>query len=1219
MDKGVNPIYRYTCPSCGGDAEAFFLEKFGVCSRCASKGDDDSILNAYNLHYTNKLEIEHFSEFFTRATDGLKLWGAQKTWASRLISGENTVIIAPTGMGKTTLLLIYTLYLFKYIGKKSLILAPTRTLAKQMYERLKGYRDKLGLATSILFYDSGKSRKKRLEVLDRVRKGDFDILVVTNHFLARYYTVLPQEYIDFIVIDDVDSLLRSSKNIKRLLKLLGYPDELIELVRRRNSLLWRIMVSKSLNNEELYRSLVQELIELEGEIERMLLRGRYKQVVIASATGRIKGSYGKVLRELLRIDVSGITIYGRDVTDTFMLIDNWEDATKIVELITGLGRGGILYLSPRHPDKRRFEKVLKTVSQMLSGKGFRIGVSTPGNVKKLINGELDLLIGSSSYYGSSVRGIDAPGTVRYVIFLGTPLFTINLESFLTSPKSLIRALLLLREELGDDEWGKLVSEARRLFLTMSSGEQRIVSMYLKGRLSRDDLSEKIKGVIEKTEQIYQEVLNGMRYLLDVRGVVELSTITMAKHGEKYVVLVPDTMTYIQASGRVSRLRLGGMTHGLSVIVETSGLSNNISALERKISVFSRDFKIRNIEEVDLKDETRRIDESRRAVYKKGMKYRNVLVIVESPTKARTIAGFFGKPVRRKIYTHSVYEIPFRQNDEIIHLNIAATKGHIYDLTTDPNAGHYGVVLGDHEVKPIYTTIKRCRVCGYQFTHGDKCPRCGSSSFTDSKTIVDLLRKLAQEADEVFIATDPDIEGEKIAYDVYLSIKAFTRNVWRIELHEITLEEFLKALERRRRIDSRLVEAEIYRRVLDRLVGFSLSHTVQDEYGKRWLGAGRVQTPVLGWIIDRYKEYSKNRCYRLRIATENKLVISKCFTNKEEAKSIREKDKVLLVIKDRYVKEFNPRPPLTTDELLYTTGRLGIPSRIIMKTAQELFESGLITYHRTSYHYISSNGISVASRYLANKGLNQYFKPSHWGEKGAHEAIRPVYPYDRVDLEKAVAEGLINPPIPLSWLHYRVYDIIFRRFMESQLRPYKGLVIRARAYIGDLDLGELEFLGGIIEHGADLASKPRIVEIDPHTNKVWLNIESVSIRRSSTVGLYDESEIIRRMKEEGLGRPSTFATIISSIYRHGYAIRSKKRGYLIPTKLGINVYEALSTRYPLLISIDTTRHMEENINKIASGVIDAYSAISEVVDQIRMYELPLGYTEAGIGRIPSISS
>ncbi len=1213
MSREINPIYKNVCPVCGGDADAYFLEKFGVCHKCATSINKQYSLNALELHHSSSLELDLFSSFFEEITRGLRPWGAQRTWAKRLIDGENTVIIAPTGMGKTTLLLVYVLYMHYYNGKNSIILAPTKSLARQIYNRITEYSERLGRKKPIiLFYDSSKTKKKREKILEDITNGRFNILIATNHFLIRYCGILPRDHFDIIVIDDVDSLIRSSRNIVKLLRLLGYSDTIIELARKRNNLLWKLVVSKSLNNDELYRKLVEELISIEEEINKQLSSTTYKQVVIASATGRIKGTYGKVLRDLLRIDVSGITMYGRDLTDTYLPLGE-DTIDTIMGLVEKIGKGGIILLSPRHPYKERLRTLLEKLIETLRANNIEVAEATPSTIKKLIEGEIDLIYGSSSYYGISVRGIDAPTTIKYIIFLGTPVFSIELSSYLASPKALLRALIQLKEHDDSRPWGEILNQLRRITFTMSNSELRLISMYMKGKISREELPDKIQKNLEYIETTYKLVVENMKKLLKKNSVVAMGSITLVHTGkDKYYAVIPDVMTYIQASGRASRLFLGHMTHGLSVIVEFDELRNIVDSLERRLQFYNREFTIRSLAKVDMDKEKKLIFESRKiyedCAAKPVLKYKNILVIVESPTKAKTIANFFGKPSRRRIQNHYAYEIPFKEGDTIIHLNIIATKGHLYDLTTDPLAGNYGIIRSNDEVKPVYTTIKRCRICGYQFTHGDKCPRCGSSSFIDSKSVIDVLRKLAQEADEIYIATDPDIEGEKIAYDVYLALKGFNKNIWRIELHEITLSEFIKSLKNKRVINKKLVEAEIYRRSLDRLIGFSLSQHLWSVFGKHWLGAGRVQTPVLGWIVDRYNEYKQNKCFMVRIYTENGLVISKCYDleSRAHAREILKKkpEEIRIVVKDKYVKEIKPRPPLTTDELLYVAGRIGIPAKLVMKTAQELFESGLITYHRTSYHYISSTGISIAEKYLRNKGLDKYFHPNHWGTKGAHEAIRPIHPYDRVDLEKAVVEGLITPSIPLSWIHFRIYDIIFNRFIESQMTPYKVLYLKADAYLEEEHLGEIDVPVRIISPGANLISKPRIVELDTEKEIIIEKIREIRGRTTSRVSLHSEASIVMEMKNKGLGRPSTYATIINSIVRHGYVIRSKKKGFLIPTKTGISVYEFLSSSYPSLVSVDTTAYMESVIDEIASGRKDAYSAIMEVFSMIEEYRLPL---------------
>ena len=1210
----VDPIYKNLCPICHGDVFASLLENTGTCRKCIN-GESSSALNAVSFYKSLTEEELYFNEFFKKATNGLKPWGAQKTWIKRLINGENTVIIAPTGMGKTTLLIVYAVYMAKEYHKKVLFLAPTKALAKQIFTRLvSAVENVCGDCINVLYYDSSTSKKKREKLLDNIRNLRYDVLVLTNNFLIRNKDLITEKHVDLIIIDDVDSLLRSSKNIIKLLKLLGYEDKVIELAKRRNSILWKIVVSKSLNKEEELRKYIEELIEIESEIEGFLSAKKHKQVVIASATGRMRGAYAKVMRDLLRIDVSGVTIYGRNVTDSYMFIES-EDHDKVISIIKRLGSGGLILISPRHPFKHEFQRILDKIIEKL-GHEYRIAEAKPKTIKEFIEGKYDLIYGSSSYYGVSVRGIDAPETIRYVIFLGTPMFTIELKSFLASPSILARTSLLLAELYQDNEYRAISNKIRALVFKLSSGEVRILSMLLKEKLSQDDLdSEKLGRIYSELKVFYEKIYEDLRRVLKEKEVVEMNTVTFLynKDKKKFLALIPDTMTYIQASGRSSRLYLGRMTHGLSIIIEKHTLKNLVNSMSKKLGFFTKQLEFKKIFEVDLEKELALIEKTRNELYTgTKLKYRNILVAVESPTKAKTIAKFFGKPSRRKIGSISIYEIPFVKGNEVIHLNIMATKGHIFDLTTDPDVPNHGISINGETISPVYSTIKKCKICGYQFTYGNRCPRCNSTSFYDSIEVVNVLRKLAQEADEVYIATDPDIEGEKIAYDVYLVIRGFVEKIWRIELHEITITVFLNALKNRRNINKNLVFAEIYRRSLDRLIGFSLSQDLWRKFSKRWLGAGRVQTPVLGWIISRYNEYKENMCRKIVIKLDEPLPtkINICIdkSDKETLKEIKNIKEVEVIVTKTYIDTVNPSPPYTTDELLLDASKKGLPSSLTMKIAQELFESGLITYHRTSSHYVSSTGISIARKYLEGKELVKYFKPSHWGEKGAHEAIRPVYPLDRLDLEKAITEGLVSATVPLTWLHFRVYELIFNRFIASQMKPYKILKARIIARITDQVKVELELPARIIEDGFNLVSSVKIYPVLETSNRLIVTVKDIRSLISSKVPLYNEGTIIKKMREEKLGRPSTYATILASILRHGYAIRSKKRSYLIPTKSGIMVYNYLYENYKDLVSVNTTRELELYVESIASGKLDVGEAIMNAINKISSYALPLSIKE-----------
>ena len=1145
-----------------------------------------------------KTSEEDFEKFFEKAT-GFKPWGAQKHWLKRILRGENTVLVAPTGIGKTTLLTVYALYASSK-GKRVLYVTPTKSLLAQTYKRMYQQAVKTGLDTSrLLCYDSSKSKKNREEVLEKIRNCQYNLLVVTNHFLLKNHALLATCTPDVVIVDDVDSLIKSEKGVVGLVKLLGFTDRAVELVKKRSSLLWKLMVSKvyGRNPEELIR----EYLEVDRELEEEISRTKSSQLIVASATGRSRGPASRILKDLLRIDLSGISIYGRNITDSYTLVENHnETASIIVNLVGKLGRGCIVYLSPHHPMKTVFNDLTGKVKSELEKHGFKVAEANAKSISLLVEGKIDVLIGYSTYYGSSVRGIDAPQQIKYVVFLGTPVFAVSIESFLAKINMLTRTLVEIASRRNDPALRKTAVELRKKTLTLSPSEKRIIKLCLTGKIPEDSIIniQKLAGLYQEVKEVYSETLELVKSILDEQGVLTLGTITLVKSNSRYEALIPDVMTYIQASGRASRLIGNRMTHGLSIIIEEKRLENLVRGLEEKLRSFNKELVFKHLGDIDLQGEKHLIESTRKTSSGDSLKYKSILLVVESPTKAKTIARFFGKPTARRIRDISVYTIPAKIDQEVIEFNIVATRGHIYDLTIDEKTGLYGVILGDTLVKPVYTTIRKCRICGTQFTDYDKCPRCNSPAYSDSKYVIDVLRKLASEVDEVYIATDPDMEGEKIAYDVYTSIKEVNTNIWRIELHEITLNELLKALGNKRWIDLNLVEAEMYRRILDRLVGFALSQKLQIVYSRRNLGAGRVQTPVLGLIIERYREHLANKCKRVVFKFKEPVDLS--FTiyidrkQEELLEKIKSATSLTLVKKAEEVVEVQPKPPLTTDELLVEASKIGLPVDVAMKTAQELFEAGLITYHRTDSTYISSVGLSIAREYLSKKNLLEYSRFSHWGQPGTHEAIRPVYPLDADELLQAIDEGLIPVVIPLTGLHLKLYSVIFKRFIASQMKPFKAVKARFTVKLGDLELGELEVLLDVLDDGFNKIQQVRLYRDLKGRNVIEVSIEKVEVSDSSRIALYTSGDVVLLMKKLGIGRPSTYAKIIASLRRHGYIIESKERKKLVPTKRGVEVYEYLKKYYPEFISVELTRRMEEVIDGISRGEIQGLLAVRGIV-------------------------
>jgi reverse gyrase len=1163
-----------------------------------------------------------FVSFFEKVT-GFKPWGAQCHWIKRIVRGENAVLIAPTGVGKTTLLIVYAIYATSR-GSRVVYITPTKSLMNQTLQRIELYVTKAGLPREeVLCYDSSKSKATREKVLLRIQNCDYKLLVITNSFLLRNHQLIARCRPDVVIVDDVDSLLKSERSVYNLIRLLGFSDKAIDLAKRKNAILWKLMVRKAVGRD--VSELVQEFLELDRELDREVSSNKVSQLIVASATGRTRGVASKILRDLLRVDLSGITIYGRSVTDSYVTVRSIDELVEIVlSVIKQLGGGCIIYISPKHPQRAFFEKAVERIIEELKGCGVKVAKATPRSTLEFINGELDVLIGYSTYYGICVRGLDAPKHIKYVIFLGAPVVTVSLDSLLARVNMLARALSEVGSRLNNSGLRRLAVELRRRIFKLLPSEKRVISLCLSGKIPEESISTipSLNQLYGWIKDVYLKTLEQVRRILNEMRIMDMGSITLYKSEAGYYALIPDTMTYIQASGRASRLIGDKMTHGLSLVVEVAELVNVVKGLETRLRGFDKAFKFQSLSEIDLVSEKEAIEKTRRGDSSEKLRYRSVLLVVESPTKAKTIGRFFGKPIVRRYRDLAVYTIPAKIGDEVVEFNILATRGHIFDLTTQSDSGLYGILLNDLEVAPVYSTIKRCRVCGAQFVDGDCCPRCGSWAILDSKYVVEVLRKIAGEVDEVYIATDPDLEGEKIAFDVYLAVIPVNSNIWRLELHEISVSELLRALKNKREINVNMVEAEMYRRMLDRLLGFSLSSKLQAVYGSKNLGAGRVQTPVLGLIIERYSKYKASRCKKLIFKFKEcpELRYSICLerTSLGVIEQLRSTRRVRLVKLSEEVVEVQPKPPLTTDELLFEATKLGLTVEVAMKIAQDLFESGLITYHRTDSTYVSVNGIQIAKEYLSKKGLSDLAKYSHWGDPGAHEAIRPTYPLDVDELMQAIDEGLIPVVIPLTGLHYKLYDLIFKRFIASQMKPYKAIIARFLVLAGDLNLGMIELIVDVVEDGFNKVLEPRVYSSLRGLKEVEFEVSELLVRDSSRIPLYTSGDVVLLMKKLNIGRPSTYAKIIQTLKRHYYVVESKVKKKLVPTKKGIKVYEYLSKNYPSLVSIEVTRKMEEYIDRIVRGELTATKALGEVISTLLSYKLlepsliPLSYLNSYVG-------
>jgi len=651
----------------------------------------------------------------------------------------------------------------------------------------------------------------------------------------------------------------------------------------------------------------------------------------------------------------------------------------------------------------------------------------------------------------------------------------------------------------------------------------------------------------------------------------------------------------------------------------------VQKLERASRFYIGEDGWRPLSELDLDSLIREISQERELIRKiiKGEVgagevkelLRTALVIVESPTKARTIASFFGRPSKRRFGRYVVYEV----STGGYQLQVVATLGHVFDLTTSIyNFDHledlYGIVV-DPERKiylPVFTTIKKCLGCNRQFTdypvvekNGEKivlkqCPYCRSTTVLDKIEIVVLLRKLAEEVDEVLIATDPDTEGEKIAWDVAMVLMPYARSIKRIEFHEITRRAFEEALKNPREISINLVRAQLVRRIEDRWIGFALSSKLWKQFNMGYLSAGRVQTPVLGWIISRYRESTRSirPVFTLELSNSYRVPVENIpLDGKKPREVCKELEGSEVRVSSLRVseRELQPPPPFATDTLLREANRvLGFSADYAMKLAQALFELGLITYHRTDSTRVSDAGLAVARAYIAEKFGEEYFKPRRWGEGGAHECIRPTRPIDVDTLQTMIRQGVLQLPAPLTRDHLALYNLIFKRFIASQMQPAR------------VEEEQLEVSGPYFKK--ELTRIKRVVYDGflrvQGLRDMWAGLEpgvyrvtSCSYKRVAQIPLFTQADVIQLMKEKNIGRPSTYSEIMKKLLDKYYVI-AVRRGKLVPTGLGMRVYNFLAENYGSLVSEEKTSEVLEKMDAVENGIIDYKEVLSEFYYEIQ---------------------
>ena len=542
-----------------------------------------------------------------------------------------------------------------------------------------------------------------------------------------------------------------------------------------------------------------------------------------------------------------------------------------------------------------------------------------------------------------------------------------------------------------------------------------------------------------------------------------------------------------------------------------------------------------------------------------------LVIVESPSKSKTIEKYLGKDYK-----------------------VVSSKGHIRDLAT---TGKYGLGVDvDNNFKPNYIPV------------------------AGKKKLISELKKLVKDSDEVILATDPDREGEAISWHLLDTLGIKDTNYERVLFHEITKDKVLEAIKNPTKIDYNLVRSQETRRILDRIIGFRLSKLMQSKTGGK--SAGRVQSVALKLIVDREREISSFNSEEYWTITSKFDEIEADLFNynhkdieintEEEADSILSKlsDEYKIESVERKKKSKKSKPPFITSTLQQEAStKLGFTAKKTMSIAQKLYEGmdigsetvGLITYMRTDSIRLSDEFIGASYKYIEEnygKDYIGYAKKSKKTEnvQDAHEAIRPTSVYrNPEDIKKY-----------LSTDEYKLYKIIYYRALASLMADAK---VEATSVILDNNNYQFKINGQILIYDGYLkayalyeTSEDKVLPDEFKNEGSVLTTTDVTKKQhfTSPPPRYTEAKLIKELEELGIGRPSTYAKIMDTIKERGYVTIEEKK--FVPTEIGIETTDRLQEFFSDLINVKYTAAMETDLDTIALGKLDEIKVLRKFYDK-----------------------
>ena len=536
-----------------------------------------------------------------------------------------------------------------------------------------------------------------------------------------------------------------------------------------------------------------------------------------------------------------------------------------------------------------------------------------------------------------------------------------------------------------------------------------------------------------------------------------------------------------------------------------------------------------------------------------------LIIVESPAKANTIKKFLGGSTK-----------------------VVASMGHIRDLPKSK----MGIDI-EHDFEPQYINIR------------------------GKGNLIKALKADAKKAKKIYLATDPDREGEAIAWHLAHILEIPADSVCRVTFNEITKETVQNSIKKPRKIDMNLTNAQQARRVLDRIVGYKISPVLWKKV-RRGLSAGRVQSVAVKLIVDREEEIERfipeeywNIFAKLLDEVSNKTFVARLYGKDNKKIEIHSEEEVKVILrnieKGKYIvtevkkgeKKRTPAPPFTTSTMQQEASRkLGFTLKRTMSIAQGLYEGvkvdgrgtvGLITYMRTDSTRISEEARKAAKKEIISRYGEEYYENRYYKTKqnsqDAHEAIRPTY----IDLNPEEVKNSLTKD------QYKLYKLIYNRFLASQMQSAVFDTISANIDVNNYNFRatgqSLKFKGFMtlyvetLDNKKDEDEESFVPELKENQEVIK---KEITTKQSFTEPppRYTEASLVKALEEKGIGRPSTYSPTITTIIERRYIEKEQKQ--LIPTELGKVVNKLLIENFPDIINIEFTAKIEDEFDEIAEG-------------------------------------